>query len=308
MKIKNVEIDETFAEGFHLYASRILVTAQTLEIAKWAANAATGFAQSTIHCPCEAGIDKIIPESQTPDGRPGISIIFCVQKKDRMDQVLLDRIGQCVLTCATTSCFDWFPEDIVSEKTFEVKTGFKLKFFGDGYEQKDVINKNGKEINVWKIPTMDGYFIVQDVFKVTKIAGGGNFMMFANDPSIAVDSAKKAVEKMMEIDGVVLPFPGGFVRSPSKIGSNKYSKFMNASTNDPLSPVIMDKVEDSQVPQGAKAGYEFVINGFDENRVKSAMKAGIMELIEYPGVLKITAGNYGGKLGKIFYNLKDILS
>ena len=304
MKINDVDIEETFAEGFSMYASRILITAETLKLARIAASVVTGYATSTIHCDCEAGIDNpIISAEETPDGRPGISVIFCVNKKDKMDGVLLNRIGQCVLTSATTSCFDWFPEDIVSEKTFEVKTGFKLKFFGDGFEEKNEIQWKGKNIPVWKIPAMDGYFFVQNTFKVTKIAGGGNFMVFGKDLSKTIEACNKAVEKMMEVQGIVLPFPGGYVRSPSKVGS-KY-KFLNASTNESLSPVL--DVKNTIVPEGGKAGYEFIINGFDENRVKEAMKRGILELTRQPGIIKITAGNYGGKLGKIFYRLKEIL-
>ncbi|MCP4762654.1 MAG: formylmethanofuran--tetrahydromethanopterin N-formyltransferase [archaeon] len=306
MIINNVEIEETYAEGFSLYGSRILITASTLELAKIAAEKATGFATSTIHCDSESGIDSVVPADRTPDGRPGISVMLCVSNKKKMDEVLLNRIGQCVLTAPTTSCFDWFPSDVVSEKTFEVKTGFKLKFFGDGFEEKDKIMWNGAEINVWKIPTMDGNFIVQSSFKVTKIAGGGNFMVFGEDPINTVEACKKAVEKMMEVDGIVMPFPMGVVRSPSKVGS-KYD-FLTASTNHPLSPVLKGKTSDSVVPDGAKVGYEFILNGFDKKRVDEAMKVGIMELTQQPGIIKITAGNFGGKLGKIFYNLKEILS
>jgi len=309
LKINNVEIEETFAEGFGMYASRVLITAKTLEWAKKAAIVATGYATSTIHCDSEAGIDAIVPAEKTPDGRPGVSVIFCVQKKDKMDAALLNRIGQCILTCATTSCFDWMDEEKINEpKTFEVRTGYKLKFFGDGFEEKTTIDWNGKQIKAWKIPTMDGYFIVEDAFKVAKIAGGGNFMVYADNIDNLLKGCEAAVEKMMAVDGIVLPFPGGFVRSPSKVGSLKYSKFLNASTNHPLSPVLKDKIEDSQVPEGATVGVEFVINGLTAERVKRAMREGILELTKQQGILKITAGNYGGKLGKIFYYLKEILA
>ena len=307
MKINNVEIKDTFAEGFSLYGSRVLITAKTLELARAAVVKVTGFATSTISCDCEAGIDSIIPESKTPDGRPGISVIFCVQGKKKMDDVLLNRIGQCILTAPTTACYDWFPEDIVSEKTFEVKTGFKLKFFGDGYEEKEIINFNGKEITTWKVPVMDGWFVIQSTIKVTKIAGGGNLLMFADTLDNALNAIKKAVEKMNEVDGIVTPFPYGVARSPSKMGSKKYAKFLSASTNDPESPVLKDKIENSRVPNGANAGYEFVINGFDKARVEKAMKIAIETMVQEPGVIEITAANYDGKLGKIFYNLKEIM-
>jgi formylmethanofuran--tetrahydromethanopterin N-formyltransferase len=308
MKINNVEIEETFAEGFSMYACRILITAENKELARIAAGNVTGFATSTIDCPCEASIDQEIEDGKTPDHRPGISVMFCFIKKENADKVMLDRIGQCVLTTATTSCFNWFAEDARSEKTFEINTGYKLKFFGDGFEVKDQILFNGQQLTVWKIPVMDGYFIVQDKFTVTKIAGGGNLMIFFNNLNDALSISKAVVQKIKTIEGLTLPFPGGFVRSPSKIGSLKYSKFLNASTNEPLLPILMNKINYTRVPEGALAGYEFVINGFTEERVKKAMRLGILEATQHLGVIKITAGNYEGKLGKIRYDLKEILS
>jgi len=301
-----VEIEETFAEGFNLYGSRILITADTIELAKTAALNTIGYATSTIHCDCEAGIDTYVDPERSPDHRPGVSVIFCVQGKDKADTVLLNRIGQCVLTSATSSCFDWFPEDALCEKTFEVKTGYKLKFFGDGFEEKDEITWKGGLISLWKIPVMDGHFRVQESFKVTKIVAGGNFMVFSTDPKGAIEACQKAATKMKEVEGVVLPFPGGFVRSPSKIGS-KY-KFLTASTNLSLIPALREKIIDSKVPKHAVTGYEFVLNGFSEDRIKKAIKYGIQELCNYSHIIKITAGNYEGKLGKIKFNLKEILS
>ncbi len=306
MKLNHVEIDETYAEGFHLYGARILITADTLELAKIAAKNVTGYATSTIHCDCEAGIDQYFEPEETPDNRPGVSVIFCIQGKDKADEILLNRIGQCVLTCATTTCFDWFPKDVISEKTFEIKTGYKLKFFGDGFEEKEEFVWKDLTIPMWKIPMMDGYFRVQSTFKVTKIVAGGNFMVFSNSPYSVLAACQSAVEKMNEIEGIVLPFPGGFVRSASKIGS-KY-KFLTASTNHKLVPLLREKVPDSVVPDDAARGYEFIINGFTEERVRAAMKAGIEELCKHNHVLKITAGNYGGKLGKVKFELIEILS
>lgn len=306
MKINHVEIDETYAEGFKLYGARVLITAETLELAKSAAICATGFASSTIHCDCEAGIDGYFTEKETPDHRPGVSIMFCVQGKKNVDEVVLNRIGQCVLTGASTSCFDWFPKDVVSDKTFEIKTGFKLKFFGDGFEEKEDFMWNGDSFPVWKIPVMDGYFRVQSTFKVTKIVAGGNFMVYSNSPSSLISACQNAAARMNEVEGIVLPFPGGFVRCPSKIGS-KY-KFLAASTNEKLLPILRDKIPNSISPKDALSGYEFVINGFTEERISKAMKVGIEDLCTHSHVLKITAGNYEGKLGKIKFDLKEILS
>ncbi|MBN2155673.1 MAG: formylmethanofuran--tetrahydromethanopterin N-formyltransferase [Candidatus Lokiarchaeota archaeon] len=306
MILNHVEIEETYAEGFRLYGSRILITADSIELAKVAAANVTGYATSTIHCDCEAGIDKVYDSTETPDHRPGVSVIFCIQKKEKVDEVLLNRIGQCVLTSASTACFDWFPEDVLNDKTFSVKTGYKLKFFGDGFEQKNELKWKGEFLPLWKIPMMDGYFTIQESFKVTKIIAGGNFLVFSNNTSEIITACQQAVTKMNDIEGIVLPFPGGFVRSPSKVGS-KY-KFLSASTNEILSPVLRDQIDNSNVPSTAQTGYEFIINGFTQKRVELAMKEGITSLCTNPSVVKISAGNYGGKLGKIIFDLKKILS
>ena len=155
---------------------------------------------------------------------------------------------------------------------------------------------------------MDGYFVIQDKFTVTKIAGGGNFLIFFDNLKDALSISNEIVKKMKTIEGLTIPFPGGFVRSPSKMGSIKYSKFLHASTNEPLLPILKNKISNSKVPEGAAVGYEFVVNGFTEQGVKNAIRLGIMEATKYNSVIKITAGNYEGKLGKIKYDLKDILT
>jgi len=300
MELNGVEIVDTYSEGFGSFFTRILVTAVHRGCLDAAAQVATGFATSVIHCPCEAAIDCYVPADQTPDNRPGVMLMFFVGKKDAVDQVLLDRIGQCILTAATTSVFDGFDESLAPEKEFSIKTGFKLRFFGDGYEEKS----EKFPFPVWKVPCFDGDFYIQETFKVGKGAGG-NFILFAKDQNAALEAARKAGAAIKRVENAIAPFPGGFVRSGSKVGS-KYS-FLSASTNEVFCPSLKDKIENSVLKAEEMAGYEIVIDGATEDTVRKAIKAGIEEAISVPGVTRITAGNYGGKLGKFQYQLHDIL-
>lgn len=300
MKLNNVEIDDTYCEGFGLYFTRILITAINRKHLDNAAQVSTGFATSVIHCPCEAAIDCYVPPEKTPDKRPGVMIMFFVGKKDQIDKVLLDRIGQCVLTAATTSVFDGFSQSLDPAKEFTINTGKKLRYFGDKFEEKI----NDFPFTAWKIPVFDGDFYIQDDFKVGK-GPGGNFILFGKDQKSALAAADKAGEAILNVDNVIAPFPGGFVRSGSKVGS-KYS-FLSASTNEVFCPTLRDKIDNSALKSDEKAGYEIVLDGATEEAVKTAIKAGIKAAIQVPGVTRITAGNYGGKLGKFQYHLHEIL-
>jgi len=301
MKLNEVEIEDTYSEGFGSYFTRILVTAHDKKRLDMAAQVATGFATSVIHCPCEASIDCYIPPEKTPDKRPGIMLMFFVGDKEKVEKVLLDRVGQCILTAATTSVFDGFSQSLDPEKEFSIKTGFKLRFFGDKFEEK----VDNFPFPAWKVPCFDGDFYIQESFKVGKGAGG-NFILFANDKIAALKAASKAGEAIRNVSNVIAPFPGGFVRSGSKVGSN-YS-FLSASTNEVFCPSLKDKIENSQLKPEEKAGYEIVLDGATEESVKKGMKEGIKAAVQIPGVTRITAGNYGGKLGKFQYRLHKILA
>ncbi|MGV9171113.1 MAG: formylmethanofuran--tetrahydromethanopterin N-formyltransferase [Promethearchaeia archaeon] len=301
MKLNEVEIEDTFSEGFGTYFTRILVTAHDKKRLDTAAQVATGFATSVIHCPCEASVDCYIPADKTPDGRPGIMLMFFVGKKENVDEVLLDRLGQCILTAATTSVFDGFTTSLNPEKEFSIKTGFKLRFFGDQFEEK----VDDFPFPTWKIPCFDGDFYIQESFKVGK-GTGGNFIFFADDKFTALNAASKAGEAIKSVENVIAPFPGGFVRSGSKVGS-KYS-FLSASTNEVFCPSLKEKIDYSELKPEEKAGYEVVLDGATEESVKEAMKAGIKTVTEIPGVTRVTAGNYGGKLGKFQCQLHEILA
>jgi formylmethanofuran--tetrahydromethanopterin N-formyltransferase len=302
MELNGVEIEDTFCEAFGAVFTRILVTAINEKWVKIASQVATGYGTSTIHCDSEAGVDKFVPASETPDKRPGAALMFFKTKKDKMDQVLLNRIGQCILTCPTTACFDALNNSLAPEKDFEIKTGFKLKFFGDKYEEKI---EGLYPFEAWKIPVMDGEFIVQSIFKVGKGIAGGNFLIYGETKEAALEAAEKAIEAIKDEENVIAPFPGGIARSGSKVGS-QYS-FLNASTNDPLCPTLRNKVKGSLLGEKDNYVYEIILDGATEEAIKKAMKLGIQAAVQVSGVTKISAGNYGGKLGKFQYRLHDVL-
>ncbi len=296
MKVNGVEVEETFAEAFDIKIARVLITGYDYYWAWVAANEATGFGTSVIMCPAEAGIEIKAKPSETPDGRPGYYIQICHMSKKGLEEQLLARLGQCVLTAPTAAAFNGLPD---AENKFD--TGFKLRFFGDGYERE--IEVGGRKC--WAVPMMEGDFIIENDIGYTNGIAGGNFFILAETQPSALAAAKAAVDAISDVEGVITPFPGGIVASGSKVGANKY-KFLKASTNEKFAPSIRDKVEGTNIPEGVKAVYEIVINGLTEEAIKEAMKVGILAATKIPGVVKITAGNYGGKLGKHIINLNEL--
>ncbi len=303
MEINGVEIEDTFCEAFGAWFTRILVTAKNEKWAKIAAQMTTGYGTSTIHCDAEAGIDIFVPPDKTPNNRPGVNLMFFKNKKDEMSKVITNRIGQCVFTCPTTACFDALNMSLDPEKEFEINLGENLKFFGDGFQEKI----EGKyPFEEWKIPVMEGEFFVQSKAKVGKGIAGGNFLIIGKDQDSALEAAEKSIEAVKDVPNVITPFPGGFTRSGSKVGS-KYS-FMRASTNELLCPTLREKIDNSQLKEGDNCVYEIIFDGATEEAIKTAMKFGIEAAVKVPGINRISAGNFGGKLGKFQYNLYDILS
>lgn len=288
MQLNNVEIEDTFAEAFGIYVSRFLITAATEKFAKIAAVETVGFGSSVIMCPAEAGIDQYVPPSETPDGRPGYIVMICHPKKDELEHQLLERIGQCVLTSATTAVFDAMGDD-ADEK---LKVGFKLKFFGDGFESKDTIGGR----TVYRVPIMSGDFIIEGELGIKKGVAGGNFFVMAENQATALVAAEVAVDAIENVPGTITPFPGGIVASGSKVGS-KY-KFMAASTNEKFCPTLRG-VEGvtCEIPDGISGIYEIVIDGLSEEAIANAMRDGISAAVKIPGVKRIYAGNYDGTLG-----------
>jgi formylmethanofuran--tetrahydromethanopterin N-formyltransferase len=295
MNIRGVFIEETFAEAFTMRVARLIVTGRTMRWAREAALKLTGFATSVIGCKCEAGIERELPEAETPDGRPGISILFMVMSKDDMGKRLIERVGQTVLTCPTTACYDGLPA-----APDRVGVGSALRFFGDGFQASKLI---GGE-RFWRIPVMEGEFLVQEKFGMVKGVGGGNFLMLAKSADAALEAAEAAADAMTGMAGVILPFPGGVVRSGSKVGSRRI-KTMIASTNDAFCPTLR-AITASQLPEGVNSVLEIVINGTDAEAISRAMRAGIDAACR-EGMVAITAGNYGGKLGPHHFHLRKIM-
>ena len=296
MKINGVVIDDTFAEAFTMRVARIVITGRTMRWAREAALKLTGFATSVIACKCEAGIERELAPAETPDGRPGVSVLFLTMDKESLPKQLIVRIGQTVLTCATTACFDGLP-DVPDRLT----VGKALRVFGDGFQASKVIG--GKRF--WRIPVMEGEFLIEETFGMQKGVGGGNFLILAEDAEAALAAAEAAVDAMTNQPGVILPFPGGVVRSGSKVGSQRY-KGMVATTNDPFAPTLRAMTK-SQVPEGVNSVLEIVLDGTDAPSIEAAMRLGIPAACQ-PGVRTITAGNYGGKLGPHHFHLRRIMS
>jgi len=292
-----VRIADTFAEMFPMWVGRVLITADTEKWALTAANTATGLATSVIMSPAEAGIETTIASDKTPDNRPGVLIqIYNRNRFELMGQMIL-RIGQCVMTCPTTAAFDALPE-----AKRRIKVGRSIRLFGDGFQRKRLVG----ERKVWKIPVMEGDFIVEDKFGAVEAIAGGNFLILAKDEVSGLQAAEEAVEAIKKTGTeVILPFPGGICRSGSKAGSLKYK--LKASTNHPFCPKLRTLVTDTQVPEGVECVYEIVINGLTLEAVKKAMNAGVKAAANVQGVVEISAGNYGGKLGPYKAFLKEAL-
>ena len=296
MNLRGAFIEDTFAEAFTIRVARIIITARSPRWAREAALKLTGFATSVIGCKVEAGIERVLPESETPDARPGVSILLLTMSKDDMAKRLIERIGQTVLTCPTTACYDGLPE-----APDRVGVGSALRFFGDGFQASKVI---GGE-RFWRIPVMEGEFLVQEKFGMVKGVGGGNFLILARSADAALASAEAAADAMAGQPGIILPFPGGVVRSGSKVGSRRI-KSMIASTNDAFCPTLR-AVTDSALPESVNSVLEIVINGIDADAITRAMRLGIDAACR-EGVVSISAGNYGGKLGPHHFHLRRIMA
>jgi len=296
MIINGVAIDDTFAEAFGMRATRILITAFDLKWAYHAARAATGFATSVIGCGCEAGIEHELSVDETPDGRPGVSVLlFAVSGKELAKQVER-RVGQCVLTAPTSAVFSGIEGEPIS-------LGKNLRFFGDGYQNSKVIGGR----RYWRIPVMDGEFLCDETTGMVRAVGGGNFLVLARGPAEALAACEAAIAAMSKVPGAIMPFPGGVVRSGSKVGS-KY-KTLTASTNDAFCPTLRGAVK-SELSADVGAVLEIVIDGLTETEVRNSMRAGIdaaCKVGSAGGVLRISAGNYGGKLGQFHFRLHDIM-
>lgn len=293
MIYNGVEIEDTYAEAFSMWGSRIIVTADTREWVMTAAASATGFATSVIGCGCEAGVESELDESQTPDGRPGASILIFGVSRSGLESQLISRVGQSIMTCPTTACYNGLDDGE------QVDVGGKLKFFGDSYQASKMLGNR----RFWRIPVMDGEFLVEQKFCIKKGVGGGNLLIISKDVKSGLEAAQRAVGAMKKVPGAIMPFPGGVVRSGSKVGSTY--RFLSASTNTPYCPTLKRLVKTS-LPEEANAVYEIVIDGLDERSVRDAMGRGLLAACSCD-ILSVTAGNYGGNLGQYKFHLLEIL-
>jgi formylmethanofuran--tetrahydromethanopterin N-formyltransferase len=295
MRIHSTEVIDTFAEAFEMWAARVIVTAYSREWALAAAHSMTGFATSVIGCKCEAGIECEIPSAETPDRRPGVSVLLFATSSDSVGKRLLERIGQSVMTCPTTACYNGL------EVAETVSVGGKLRYFGDGYQMSKRLD--GKRY--WRIPVMEGEFLVEDRFGIQPAVGGGNLLILGAHMPDSLRATEAAAQAMREVRGVILPFPNGIVRSGSKPGS-RY-KGLPASTNDAYCPTLRASAPETQLGSEIGCVFEIVIDGLDLAAVEEAMRRGAKAAAEQ-GAMQITAGNYGGNLGKYQIGLHKLFS
>lgn len=294
MEINGTVILDTFAEAFPVWLSRVIITAATPDWAYKTAVEATGFASSRIGCPCEAGIERSLSPEETPDGRFGVSILICADKKNMRANVAA-RISQGILPAPTASAFDGLPD---APSRFYTR----MHYFGDRYEERCLVG--GRKC--WKIPVMEGEYVGEERFGTVRGIAGGNFLVMGKDQPSALSGAVRAGEKITGMRGVITSFAGGIVAGGSKVGCKNYLFPMPASTNHRWCPGLKGRISDSLVPDGVGSVYEIVINGTDEASVRNAMKAGIGAATETVLVNYIGASNFDGKLGQYRYYLHEL--
>ena len=296
MIINGIKIENTFAEAFPMKAVRLIITADSKYWLKQAVNNMTGFATSVIACGCEAGIEKEIRSSETPDGRSGIAVLLFAMDSKGLAKQVLRRVGQCILTSPTTACFSGLESD---EK---IDLGNAIRYFGDGFQVSKKINDK----KIWRIPVMEGEFVIEDKTSIANGIGGGNILIIGDSNQEVLKSSEAAVKEMRKVNNIILPFPGGIVRSGSKVGS-KY-KSLIASTNDAYCPTLKG-VTKTKLSKSNESVLEIVIDGTNEKDISLAMKKGINIICKKfnKGIRSISAGNYGGKLGPYHFHLRDIM-
>ena len=298
MIINGVTIDETFAEAFGMKATRAIITAQNEKWAMISAQAMTGFATSVIACGCEAGIERVLDPSETPDGRPGVSILIFAMGGKGLAKQLETRAGQCVLTSPTSALFAGIDEGV------QIPLGKNLRYFGDGFQvAKKIAGKR-----YWRIPVMDGEFLTEATTGRVEAVGGGNFLVLAKSQPQALAACEAAIEEMRKLPNVIMPFPGGVVRSGSKVGS-KYPA-LGASTNDAFCPTLKGMTK-TELPADCESVMEIVIDGLTKEDIDKAMRVGIQAVCNLGvenGIQRISAGNYGGKLGPFHFHLQEIMA
>ena len=295
MALGPTEIIDTYAEAFRMHFARIVLTAADAYWLNIAAQTACGYGTSVIGCDAEAGIERWLQPGETPDGRDGVGIMMFGFSSERVGLAMANRVGQCVLTCPTTAVFD----GLIGAET-QLPLGKYLRYFGDGFQETREVGGR----TVWSIPVMEGEFLVEAFAGCLPGVAGGNFLILASDQLVGLTAARAAVAAIEPLHQVITPFPGGVVRAGSKVGS-RY-KNPKASTAHEYCPTLRDRVT-SRLPAGVNCVYEIVVNGADPDAVCRAMAAGIRAAC-VPGVIAISAGNYGGQLGKYQFRLHELLA
>ena len=312
MRIGNTTIDETFAEGFGMRYTRLLITAIDDYWLRTGLDEFCGYGSSVIQCDAEVGVE-LTELAESIDGRPGASVMAFGFSADALAKAISKRTGQCLMTCPTTAVFDGMKtlgtmpfevDDISPEDAKPISLGDHVRFFGDGFQKSKIIGDR----RFWRIPVMDGEFIIEDATSCRKGVAGGNFLIQSVDQVSGLAAARRAVEAIQKIPEVITPFPGGVVRSGSKVGS-RY-KALRASTSHTFCPTLRGRVE-SNVHPDATCVLEIVIDGANFECVSHAMKAGINAALD-PKFAKdtipmLSAGNYGGDLGKHHFHLHQVL-
>jgi formylmethanofuran--tetrahydromethanopterin N-formyltransferase len=297
VNLHGVAIDDTFAEAFGMKATRLLITADTPRWADIAGQSLTGFATSVIGCGVEAGIERALGPEETPDGRPGIAVLLFAVSREALARAVRERVGQCVLTCTGSACFAGVAG------TDQVPLGRALRYFGDGHQTAKRIG----ERRFWRVPVMDGEFLCEDRVGIQDAVGGGNFLLLGRSGAAVRAAAEQAIDAMRAVAEAIMPFPGGVVRSGSKVGS-RY-KFLGASTNDAFCPTLKGASGSALAPEVGSV-LEIVIDGLTEAAVGEAMAVGIRAACAdgaASGLTRISAGNYDGKLGAFKFPLRELL-
>jgi formylmethanofuran--tetrahydromethanopterin N-formyltransferase len=298
LTVKRVRVDDTFAEAFTMRATGLVITADSARWARQAAVTMTGFATSVIGCGCEAGIDRELTPRETPDGRPGVRVLLFAVSTSELQTQLQTRVGQCVLTSPGSACYAGLDGDE------RLKLGSALRYFGDGWQ----VSKRFAGKHYWRVPVMDGEFVCEATTGLSKSGvGGGNLIIMGQGTAATLAAAQAAVKAIGAVPDVIVPFPGGIARSGSKVGS-KY-KGLKASTNDAFCPTLRGAVR-SSLDADVGSVLEIVIDGLTPEAVASAMRAGIAAILKLGpsrGAVRISAGNYGGKLGPHHFHLKGLL-
>ena len=295
MQLGSTQILDTFAEAFRMRFVRLIVTATDGYWLDAALREACGYSSSVIGCDAEMGVEQLLSPEKTPDGRPGASVLAFGFSSEALAKAVPNRVGQCLMTCPTTAVYNGLPEADES-----IPLGKHLRYFGDGYQKSKLLSGR----RYWRVPVMDGEFLLEEKLGVAKGVAGGNIILQATTPEVALAAARRASEALAPLAGVITPFPGGVVRSGSKVGSTY--KGMVASTNDAYCPTLRGRVA-SDLVEGANCAYEIVIDGVDEAAIGAAMKVAL-QTAAGEGILAIGAGNYGGKLGKFHFHLHELLS